>query len=154
VKAQLPVDFPLPTAWEPVTLALELGDFLFIDSSDNADKSSQDANKGGYAVFSIGAEGKGKPIESVQFKWNAKRQLIVKVKGAPPADPFCGVTNVLDLTDAKSFDNGRVSGSITACAVTFGESTFSLPTGTSIDYAGKKTVADDGLVSWNVTGRH
>jgi len=149
LKMQLPADMPLPSSGETVILSMGVGDFNFQDTTDNATKKKFDTTAGGYATFLVADKATGKVAQSIQFKWNVKRQLIVSVKGTPPPDPACGVTNIVDLTLAD--DSKSLTGEIAYCSLSFGKIIFVLPDSQSIPYAGKKQTVN-GLVTWSVKG--
>ncbi len=151
LKTQLPANSPMPNGKEPVTLGLQLGDFSFLDTTDNATKRKWDATNGGYASFVNLDKTTRKAILSVQFRWNAKRQLEVSVKGSPTPDPDGGVANIVDLSTEK--DSKSLVGKIADCNMTFGDTSYIQPNGKPITFTGKKATTPAALVGWNVKGQ-
>ncbi len=148
-KTQLPADTVLPEKGSSLTLSLALGDIQFSDTTGNASKKLFSGAKGGYATFRETDESGKKTALSVQFRWNAKKQLSVTVKGTPTPDPACGVDNVVDLTTSE--DSKSVTGEVTNFSLLFGECSYDMTLEDELVYTGRKATKN-GLVSWSVKG--
>ncbi len=150
VKTTLAADVPLPAAGEPLTFSVSFGDYYFLGATEDGTvaKAKYDSKKGGLVLFKIKDDTVGKVAEQISFSWNAKRQLIVMVKGAPASDPECGVVNFVDLTMEA---DGPIAGKVADCSVLFVGSELELPGRKRIPYKGKKS-SKDSLVSWSIKG--